>query len=69
MQYKYIINHRYDIFWKSMYQIHKPGHFSEEFMELINCMLDYHPSKRLLMADIISHPWLSGELPDDTEVE
>ena len=68
MQYKYIINHRFDIFWKSMHQIHKPGHFSEDFMHLINCMLDYHPSKRLLMADIIGHPWLSGELPHDNEV-
>lgn len=31
-------------------------------------MLDYHPAKRLVMADLIGHPWMQGEFPTDEEV-
>ena len=69
MMYKFMISHRFDLFWKSVYQSHPQNHFSEEFMELINSMLDYHPSKRLLITDLIGHPWLQGECPTAEELQ
>ena len=63
MDYRFIINHRLDLYWKSMDRFHEAGHFSEDFKDLISSMLDYHPSKRLLMMDLIGHPWVQGELP------
>lgn len=63
MLYKLIINHRLDLFWKHWGQHYEEGHFSPEFKELVQSMLDYYPSKRLIMADLIGHPWMQGEFP------
>jgi len=63
MFYKLIINHRLDLFWKTWDTYHPEGHYSQHFKDLISSMLDYHPSKRLLMADLIGHPWMQGEFP------
>jgi len=32
-------------------------------------MLDYHPSGRLMMADVIGHPWVQGNTPSDADVQ
>ena len=58
MFYQLIINHRLDLFWKTFDSYQQEGHFSQNFKDLISCMLDFHPSKRLLMADLIGHPWM-----------
>ena len=63
MDYRFIINHRLDLYWKAMGQFHETGHFSEDFKDLIGSMLDYHPSRRPIMMDLIGHPWVQGELP------
>ena len=43
-------------------------HFSNEFKDMINIMLDYYPSRRLMMADLIAHPWMQGEIASKEEV-
>ena len=68
MFYKLIINHRLDLFWKTWDQYHPQGHYSADFKDLISSMLDYHPSKRLVMADLIGHPWMQGEFPSEDQV-
>ena len=68
MFYKCIINHRLDLFWKHWDQVQPEGHYSQDFKDLISSMLDYHPAKRLLMADLIGHPWMQGEFPTKEEV-
>ena len=32
-------------------------------------MLDYHPTKRLMITDLIGHPWLQGEYPTTEEIK
>lgn len=44
------------------------NHFSNEFKDIINIMLDYYPSRRLMMADLIAHPWMQGEYPTEEEI-
>ena len=56
--YKLIVNHRSDLFWKHIEKKVEPGRYSEDFKDLISSMIDYYPSKRLVMADLISHPWV-----------
>ena len=31
-------------------------------------MLDQYPSRRLMLADIIAHPWMQGEIPTKDEI-
>ena len=45
------------------------NHFSNEFKDIINIMLDYYPSRRLMMADLIAHPWMQGEYPTEEEIQ
>ena len=68
MFYKLVINHRLDLFWKTWEQYHPEGHYSNYFMDLISSMLDFLPSKRLLMADLIGHPWMQGEVATEEQV-
>ena len=56
--YRYFTEHRLDQFWKIMGQNKAANHFSNEFKDIVNTMLDYYPAKRLMMADLIAHPWM-----------
>lgn len=60
--YKLIATNRSDLFWKAHSSpSRKPeGFYSEEFKDLITCMLQFHPHQRLCIADIIGHPWLAN---------
>ena len=60
--YKLLATNRSDLFWKahSNPQRKPEGFYSEEFKDLITCMLQFHPHQRLCIADIIGHPWLSS---------
>ena len=60
--YKLLATNRSDLFWKahSNPQRKPEGFYSEEFKDLITCMLQFHPHQRLCIADIIGHPWLSA---------
>ena len=68
MFYKLIVNQRFDVFWKNIDKKYAQmdygeGPLSDDFKDLISSMFDYYPSKRLIMADLISHPWVQGVVP------
>lgn len=70
--YKLLATNRSDLFWKAHSNpSRKPdGFYSEEFKDLITCMLQFHPHQRLCIADIIGHPWLaSGNVATSEEVQ
>ena len=56
-----LATNRSDLFWKAHSQSAQkgPNFYSEEFKDLITCMLQFHPHQRLCIADIVGHPWLS----------
>ena len=56
--YQHIAKHDSDKFWQIHGQGKPEGYFSEEFKDLVTAMFDYHPQKRLCMADLIGHPWM-----------
>ena len=60
--YKLLATNRSDLFWKahSNPQRKPEGFYSEEFKDLLTCMLQFHPHQRLCIADIIGHPWLAN---------
>jgi serine/threonine protein kinase len=68
MYYKLLATQRSDLFWKAHSQRKPAGFFSDEFKDLITCMLQLHPHQRLCMADIIGHPWMQGEVSAREEV-
>jgi serine/threonine protein kinase len=68
MYYKLLATQRSDLFWKAHSNRKPAGFFSEEFKDLITCMLQVHPHQRLCMADIIGHPWMQGEIASEAEI-
>ena len=66
--YKLLATNRSDLFWKAHSNSKAPGFFSNDFKDLITCMLQVHPHQRLSMADIIGHPWLAGPTATKEEV-
>lgn len=66
--YKLLATNRADLFWKAHSSRKQAGFFSDEFKDLITSMLQLHPHQRLCMADVIGHPWLSGEVATAEQV-
>jgi serine/threonine protein kinase len=58
--YKLLATNRSDLFWKAHSQRKPEGFYSDEFKDLITCMLQVHPHQRLCIADIIGHPWMAS---------
>ena len=50
------------MFWLEHQSNREEGYFSEDFKDLLTVMLDFNPNNRLCMADVIGHPWMSGEV-------
>jgi len=74
--YKYIGGERPDLFWEVMGRGKEDGHFSEEFKDLVQEMInrDKKDKPRINMEGIKSHPWYTntnipsqGELARDFE--
>jgi serine/threonine protein kinase len=62
--YKYFAFNRPEIFWK-YHEKSKPSQdkfFEPEFKDLINRLFSYNPSGRLSVEEILSHPWMQGEI-------
>lgn len=68
MYYKLLATNRSDLFWKAHSNRKAAGFFSDEFKDLITCMLQLHPHQRLCMADIIGHPWMQGDIASEEDV-
>jgi serine/threonine protein kinase len=65
--YKYIILNDYETFWNSI--ILNIGFVTEEFKNLVNCMLAYDPTQRPSISEIKSHLWLAQEFPNYNTVK
>ena len=57
-----------DVFWKIHEEGKEEGFFSDDFKDLISAMLHWHPQNRLLIADIVGHPWVKGETLTEQEI-
>ena len=64
--YKHIIQ-KSNLFWKAHKSDKRSGFFSKEFIALFNSMVAYDPEERLSIEEIISHPWLQGEIATPEE--
>ena len=62
MYFKLLATNRSDLFWKAHSNRKPAGFFSDDFKDLITCMLQLHPHQRLCMADVIGHPWMQGPI-------
>ena len=58
--YKLIASNRSDLFWAAHEKAHPAGFFTEDFKNLMTCMLQKDPHKRLCVDDIIGHPWMTN---------
>lgn len=68
--YKCIAGNRADIFWRT-HSKNKPGgenYFSQEFQELLTCMLQVEPAHRPSMSEIMAHKWMQLPTPTVEEI-
>lgn len=64
--FKGLAKKRYEQFWKS----HSNPNLSPEMKEVLQRLLTYQPSERILIEDALIHPWLSkSELISDRELK
>ena len=42
---------------------------SDELIELLNGMFEFHPQRRYSLMDVIGHPWMAGKMPTVKEVQ
>ena len=68
MFYRLVSTHRLDLFWKAHEKNFPEGYFSDDFMDLVSCMLQESPKVRLGVADILGHPWMQGPMATDEEI-
>jgi serine/threonine protein kinase len=69
--YRCLAANRADIFWRTHCK-NKPGkegYFSEEFKDLIQCMLQLESSHRPSMSEILAHPWMQGPVPTTAQLQ
>lgn len=57
-------NGKLDSFWVAFEQ----NYLSDEFKELVMSMMAAEPCMRPSLVDILSHPWMNGEIADLEEV-
>lgn len=67
--YKPFKNNSTDSFWKLHSRYQKGGCFSKQFIDLMNQMMEYEPTQRLDIADLLGHEWLNGEMATEEEVK
>jgi len=69
--YRYLCANRDDMFWKT-HAKNKPegmAFFSEEFKSLVTAMLQYDPTHRLTLAEVKTHPWVTGPVATLEEIQ
>lgn len=66
--YKLLVTNRADLFWKYHTKSKGDGFFSENFKDLITNMLQYNPSQRLNLVDVIGHPWMMEACASEAEI-
>ena len=63
--YRLIAKNKSNIYWKIF---DKVAHLSDELKDLLTGMLQYEPSKRLTMEQVLAHPWIHAGTPSEDEV-
>jgi serine/threonine protein kinase len=72
-RYKYIMAHYFPLFLKAHKNRVDPHSANydcfedKELMDLIKCMFESNPCKRITLAQIKAHPWLNGPVPTKEE--
>lgn len=58
-----------DKFWKFHSNQGRKRHYSPEFIQLINSMIDIDFTKRPSFSDILEHPWLNSKIDEQSVLE
>lgn len=69
IHYKLLVTNRADLFWKYHSKNKVEGFFSDNFKDLITNMLQFNPSQRLNLVDIIGHPWMQDTAASQQEIQ
>ena len=56
--FKLLSCNRVDTFWQQHTRLNSPGFFSNDFKSLVTGLLHPDPNLRLLIVDIVAHPWI-----------
>ena len=58
--YELLAKNRADLFWMAHCQHLKHGMdtYSDEFKDLLTCMLQFDPAHRPSMTEVMAHPWV-----------
>lgn len=64
--YQYVGAKKFNDFWKKMQGGKKPGHFSEDFKDLVWKMIS--KDNRINMEGILDHKWMKGSTPSTAEL-
>eukprot|EP00356_Strombidium_inclinatum_P007966 CAMPEP_0170481584 /NCGR_PEP_ID=MMETSP0208-20121228/1965_1 /TAXON_ID=197538 /ORGANISM="Strombidium inclinatum, Strain S3" /LENGTH=472 /DNA_ID=CAMNT_0010754319 /DNA_START=29 /DNA_END=1447 /DNA_ORIENTATION=- len=68
--YRCLAANRADIFWRTHCKNKPSGEtfFSEDFKDLVQCMLQLDPSHRPSAQEVLNHPWMQGPMPTTAQV-
>ena len=67
--YDLLCSNKSHLFWEVHGNTKPNNWYSEDFKDLITMMLQFNPQHRLVMADVIGHTWMQGDLPSQQEVK
>lgn len=69
--YRCLAANRADIFWKTHTKSKEAGSsfFSEEFKDLVQCMLQLDPAHRPSVTEVLAHPWMQGDKMTKEQVQ
>lgn len=59
--YKYFPQNKSKKFWDAHSKAKEPGYYSADFMHFFNSLMQFEPTQRPSIQEILHHPWLQGE--------
>lgn len=66
--YKLIKDQKVNDYWEAIKKLHPENWCSPQLMHLLMLMFQFEPSLRPSISEIRAHPWISGELPTQSEL-
>ena len=66
--FKLLATRRSDLFWIHHQSHREEGYFSDDFKDLLTAMFEVNATSRLCIADVIGHPWMTGEIATKEQV-
>ena len=55
-------------FWRAHEKHKSAGYFSEEFKNLVMSMLQYEPTHRPSISELLYHPWMKQDVPTAEDI-